>query len=153
MDKVLFLDLDGVLNTIDSRDCNMSAFDPNLVDNLYTILQTTGARIVVSSSWRFGGYHIGSDIYKAFSNACKCLDNGKIKLSTIMDSIVGVTIDAPCSREQEVLYYVEEFDIKKFVALDDMDTHFPSNPNWLILTDDRDGLNNCIVNEVIGKLN
>ena len=62
--KVLFLDIDGVLNTkywytqmdkITPKDKYGYAFDPNAVANLKKILDETGADIVISSSWKCMG--------------------------------------------------------------------------------------------------
>lgn len=66
MIKVLFLDIDGVLNTDRQHwHCQMNGitpvdefgyeFDHKAVDNLATILEETGAEIVISSSWKFLG--------------------------------------------------------------------------------------------------
>ena len=60
---IIFLDFDGVLSTdahLDSlraahrktRDCFGRFFDPKCVDSLKRIVETTGARIVITSSWR-----------------------------------------------------------------------------------------------------
>ena len=62
--KVLFLDIDGVLNTkwwYTQMDRNTHkdkygyAFDPNAVANLKKIIDETGADIVISSSWKCFG--------------------------------------------------------------------------------------------------
>ena len=64
MRKVIFLDIDGVLNTkwwYTQMDRNTPkdkygyAFDPNAVANLKRILDETGADIVISSSWKSFG--------------------------------------------------------------------------------------------------
>ena len=64
LSKILFLDIDGVLNTkwwytqMDRntpRDKYGYAFDPNAVANLKKILDETGADIVISSSWKSYG--------------------------------------------------------------------------------------------------
>ena len=63
MRKVLFLDIDGVLNTERQHwHCQMNgiepidrfgyAFNPKAVANLANILTETGAEIVISSSWK-----------------------------------------------------------------------------------------------------
>ena len=63
MRKILFLDVDGVLNTERQHwHCQMNgiapidrfgyAFDPEAVANLATILTETEAEIVISSSWK-----------------------------------------------------------------------------------------------------
>jgi hypothetical protein len=54
--KVIFLDIDGVLNVISQgRDDFGSIFHPHLIENLKTITDQTGAKIVISSSWRSNG--------------------------------------------------------------------------------------------------
>jgi hypothetical protein len=54
--KVIFLDIDGVLNVNHrERDDYGSAFHDNFVENLKRIIDSTGAKIVVSSSWRQSG--------------------------------------------------------------------------------------------------
>lgn len=54
--KVLFLDIDGVLNVIPTdRDDFGSIFHSNFVDNLRSIIDETDAKIVISSSWRADG--------------------------------------------------------------------------------------------------
>ncbi len=62
MNKYLFLDVDGVLNHDDwfespefkkcESNWKVSMFDPKCVERVNTILQQTGAQLVVSSSWR-----------------------------------------------------------------------------------------------------
>ena len=64
--KVIFLDIDGVLNTekyynylrdngLDTDDYFGNLFSPEAVENLQRIIETTNAQIVISSSWRFAG--------------------------------------------------------------------------------------------------
>lgn len=56
--KILFLDIDGVLNCTDvvdkkpSNDERVYGLNPDLVNNLKKVVDATGCRIVVSSSWR-----------------------------------------------------------------------------------------------------
>ena len=58
--KIIFLDIDGVLNTRNTlkRDSKMEYphcfFAKELVSNLNKITDKTGAKIVLSSSWRIG---------------------------------------------------------------------------------------------------
>lgn len=54
--KVIFLDIDGVLNVIPRGfDEHGALFDKHFVDNLGLIIQETGAKIVITSSWRISG--------------------------------------------------------------------------------------------------
>lgn len=53
--KVIFLDIDGVLNddyTTDSSPEGFTGIDDGMVENLERIVRKTGAKIVLSSSWR-----------------------------------------------------------------------------------------------------
>ncbi|MDO4977400.1 MAG: HAD domain-containing protein [Eubacteriales bacterium] len=58
--KIIFLDIDGVLNSQDYYEKNQSIdfrkqpFDPACILCLQTIVKETGAKIVLSSSWRGG---------------------------------------------------------------------------------------------------
>lgn len=47
--KIIFLDVDGVINIP-----NYIKFDKNCLNNLRLIIEKTGAKIIVSSSWRTG---------------------------------------------------------------------------------------------------
>ena len=51
--KVIFLDIDGVL--INRRDASRNTADPRCIEQLNRITDMTGAKIVVSSSWRHYG--------------------------------------------------------------------------------------------------
>lgn len=64
MDKYIFLDFDGVLNTeqyqaelaIEGKPCKDiygPLFDPRTIKHLGNIIKVTGAKIVITSSWRF----------------------------------------------------------------------------------------------------
>lgn len=49
-EKLLFLDVDGVLNSMDNGDGD--TIEDSKVLLLKTIIDKTGAKIVISSSWR-----------------------------------------------------------------------------------------------------
>jgi hypothetical protein len=53
--NIVFLDIDGVLNSVDLRSAlaESSSLDPRPVACLNRILRETGARLVLSSSWRY----------------------------------------------------------------------------------------------------
>ena len=54
--KVIFLDIDGVLNVISQgHDEFGSLFHKHFEDNLRRIIEQTGAKIVISSTWRMSG--------------------------------------------------------------------------------------------------
>lgn len=49
--KVIFLDIDGVLNNMEQLYCDDS-FDPRCVNRLVNLVKDTDAKVVLSSSWR-----------------------------------------------------------------------------------------------------
>jgi len=54
--KVIFLDIDGVLNVIgQGHDEFGQIFHQHFMDNLKRIVDETGAKIIMSSSWRRAG--------------------------------------------------------------------------------------------------
>jgi len=62
--KVIFLDIDGVLNLYcESRDEYGCCFHSHLVDNLKRLIDETGAKIVISSTWRFSGLVIMKEMW------------------------------------------------------------------------------------------
>lgn len=64
--KIIFLDIDGVLNVCypKDRDKYGSGFHPHFVENLRHIIQETGAKIVISSSWRMSGLDTMINMWK-----------------------------------------------------------------------------------------
>ncbi len=63
--KVIFLDIDGVLNVMHrERDEFGAIFHQNFVDNLETVINETGAKIIISSSWRHGGLQRMIDMWE-----------------------------------------------------------------------------------------
>jgi hypothetical protein len=58
--RLVFLDVDGVLNNSNSRIDKLNVIEKDLVKNLKYIVKETQAEIVVSSTWRYSaqGYPI-----------------------------------------------------------------------------------------------
>ena len=58
--KIIFLDIDGVLNSeryyksVDRSIKNWNRFDPEVVDLIKNLVEEFSAKIVISSTWRFG---------------------------------------------------------------------------------------------------
>ena len=63
--KIIFLDIDGVLNVYcEGRDQFGCTFHTNFVENLRNIVDKTGAKIVISSSWRTDGLDVMKELWK-----------------------------------------------------------------------------------------
>lgn len=142
MDSIIFLDIDGVLNNAELRwREGMNAIDPDSVNCLKTIISETGAKIVIHSTWRIGHFDIGS-LKAAFS---------KFLPPVIIDSIIGMTLDLPGGKSDEIAEWIAENDFDgKFAVIDDdmiaIDNFFQTN-------DGKFGLTWSIAKRVIDHLN
>jgi len=153
-DRVLFLDVDGVLNTIESRSYDIARFAPSKVKNLVRILEETGCKIVISSAWRifFGGIGPDSEFQRSLKAAAIELGDPS-QFDFIVSRVIGQTLDLDTNRQGEILEFVGEFKVQKFVAVDDLVDNFNIHlPDWLVLTNDETGLDERATEEIIKKL-
>lgn len=149
--KVLFLDLDGVLNSakylLGCGECGM-AIDPTRMVLLKQIVAATDAKIVLSTSWR---EHWEKDL-------AKC-DSTGVLINSIF-SIYGLQIwdktpELHARREKEIKSWLDAHqEVKNFVVLDDrllsadyLDGHFIKTSNYF------DGLDETDVQKAIDILN
>jgi hypothetical protein len=115
--KVIFLDIDGVLNVDTSgRDEYGARFNKHFVRNLSHILTETKAKIVISSSWRKDGNI--EEIWKA---------------RNLPGEIVGQT---PIrwwhpNRGEEIAEWLSQNPVKSYVILDDEDVEGELLPNFV----------------------
>lgn len=125
--KVIFLDIDGVLNIIPEEwDEYGAIFHKHFESNLRKIIDNTNAKIVISSTWRFSGIKVMKEMWKAR------------KLS---GDIIGVTP-----------YLLNKDDkltsIKRGYEIQDYLDNNPDIENYVIIDDDSDMLPSQIKNFV-----
>lgn len=114
--KIIFLDVDGVLNSVQDRFSWTIESDKHLI-LLACIVRRTNAKIVVSSSWR----------------NCSLLDTLKKRLNDFSMSVFDVTgYNKNGIRGLEIKEWLDNHnDIESFVILDDevfdIKEHFPNN--------------------------
>jgi hypothetical protein len=132
MDKsIIFLDIDGVLNVYcESRDKYGCTFHQNFVDNLRYIIDSTGADIVITSTWRSDGLITMQNMWKD---------------RNLPGKVVGVTpyIDI-CKRGLEIEKYISENDIKNYVIIDDDTDMLESQMNNFVRTSDNKDHPDCL---------
>lgn len=114
--KVIFLDIDGVLN----RDNGGPKIEEQFVKRLAHIVEETGAEIVLSSSWR-GAYASHVDLDRDYQNKDVTLLISMLEQYHL--SIMDVTPDltsGPYARPFEVrAWLLEQGNLERFVILDD----------------------------------
>ena len=154
--KVLFLDIDGVLNhekhyrwlmetdepTPLQRVYPYSEFNPVSCQILNKIIEETGCKIVLSSTWRLDGLQYMNNIFKHVGIFHKLYD--------ITPSLAH-KYDTTLCRGKEIDKWLNEHpEVTKYVILDD-DTDMEEHQlPFFIKTDPyKDGLNNEVANKVI----
>ena len=115
--KVIFLDIDGVLNCQSSKSsCNaMLGIDDDKVRRLKEIIEKTNAKIVLISSWK----NDWQKIYKEQQGYMANYLDKKLKRHGLV--IMDKTEDTSVNRGQGILNWLADKKIESFVILDDED--------------------------------
>lgn len=152
MRKIIFLDIDGVLNTsrwhsqIDKnepQDEYGDKFDPISVANLAKIIDDTGADIVISSSWKSYGLSEMEDMWDERNLPGKIIG---ITPNTISDELLlNVDIDSIelfHIRGEEIKEWLAMHGkrISNYVIIDDMDNMLPEQQSHFVNTNPTVGI-------------
>ena len=135
--KVIFLDIDGVLN----QDNDGPKIEECFVKRLAYIVEKTGAEIVLSSSWR-GAYvnHMNPENHYQNRDTALLISMLEKYQMRIMDVTPNITSD-PYARPLEIrAWLVEQGNLERFVILDD-ETFWAWNwlGDYLVCTTHLDG--------------
>ena len=151
IDKVLFLDIDGVLNGHEKHLYNnYCKLKESCFINLNKIIKETRCKIIISSAWRYiildGEMTLRGFKYMLFTHGL-CHDAEIIGCTKRDDDIF--------LRDDQILDYVKEHGIKNYIVLDDnpMDMDASKLNNRLIKTDEKVGLTEIEVEKAIKLLN
>jgi len=163
--KVIFLDIDGVLNTkywYTQMDRNTPkdkygyAFDPVAVANLAHIIDETGADIVISSSWKSFGL---SELEAMWQNRGLPGKLIGITPNTVSDELLlNADLDHmelfPI-RGMEVKEWLDKHgkNVSHYVIIDDMDNFLPDQQPYFVRTDPEAGITEEDADKVIRFLN
>jgi len=118
--KVLFLDIDGVLNSMNTfrglpKNGRRERIDPACIERLDRIIDATGTRVVVSSTWRFGGLEYLHEVFAAFG-----LRNVHAVIDITPRVIDGLGSVASNARGREIGAWLSQRpDVKVFAIVDD----------------------------------
>ena len=121
--KVIFLDIDGVLNVrSQERDEFGSLFHEEFVNNLKHIIEETDAKIVISSTWRFSGLNTMQQMWKKRNLPGEVIDITPFKsekekeCKNIWDNL---PFKERCERGWEIEDWLDINKPEKYVILDD----------------------------------
>jgi len=145
--KIIFLDIDGVLNSGDNlislsvlkeedSDQYGQLFDDRCVRYLKWIIQETDACIVISSSWRLAGFQRMKDLWRDRNLPGRILDTTPRSFT----NKEGERESYDC-RGEEIKAWLDGHNYDKFVIIDDdSDILEDQLPNF-VKTNTRIGLN------------
>jgi hypothetical protein len=156
-DKVIFLDIDGVICTI--REFNMThvaktyltkynvyPFNPKCVKVLNEILEETKATIVLSSDWKL--YFDLEELADIFSI------NG-VKYAPVIVTPDYYKKDKDKKLEEirtiEIKDFINEHEINKYVVIDDLDMYNGFNDEFILCGDNYQGIKKTGLKERIIK--
>ena len=152
MNKIIFLDIDGVLNTEHYQgllqyqgkpwqDEYGAFFDPKAVKQLKRIIDATDADIVVESSWKYLGLDAMKELWKVRNLPGTIIDI----TPSLLGKNKGVEIASWLSKyaKQDIRYVIID---DEYVILDSQLPHF-------ILTNPYEGITEEQANRAISMLN
>ena len=169
MNKIIFLDFDGVLNTeyyqellqFQSKpwqDEHGAYFDPNAVKQLERIIDATDADIVVESSWKYLGLDAMKELWKVRNLPGRIID---ITPSTTSDEyLLNVDLDDFSNKMHhckglEISSWLSEKGLSntRYVIIDDEYVVLESQLSNFILTNPYEGITEEQANRAISMLN
>lgn len=165
MKKIIFLDIDGVINTKEwhskmtkdtPKDEYGYAFDPIAVANLAHIIDKTGADIVISSSWKFYGVPKLREMWKKRNLPGTILD---ITPNTISDEmLLNANLDEfqlGVCRGNEIKEWLSRHEdiISNYVIIDDFDDMLSKQEDHVVLTESLIGITEWDAEKAIKILN
>ena len=122
--KVIFLDIDGVLNTNSDREISNDK-----LKLLSELVSKTGADVVLSSSWRNWWNNHKTNIPGSFITRWK---------KQFLDNNISITLttELECPKNLSIEKFIIQHDVKRYVVLDDE----PIDTGNLVKTDAEQGL-------------
>lgn len=163
--KILFLDLDGVLNTArwheqakgdQLKDDYGYTFDPTAVANLAQIIERTGADIVISSSWKCMGLSQMEDMWEDRNLPGKIIGITPNSVSDELLLDVDIdSIDLFHIRGEEIKEWLTTYgkNVSHYVIIDDMDHMLPEQQSHFVQTNPEVGITEDDANKAITIMN
>ena len=149
--KIIFLDIDGVLNEEKSRSrcCGYKGIDDKKVENLAKIVEETNAKIVLISTWKDDWRKTD----KAHQGIMANYLDKKLKKQGLVALDKTKSIDKNgfhFSRGEGILQYLADNKVEKYVILDDYQFDYDSCglSDYYIKTD---AYNGGLTKELVGR--
>lgn len=155
----IFLDIDGVLNvevfvnavhyvagktTVDFSKCVMDEygmlFCPTAVNMLEHVIEKTGAKIVISSTWRHSGLKVMQQMWVARNLPGEVIGITPSFRNDRTEEDDNLSFKDRAERGHEIEHYCKEHNITNYVIFDDDNDFLPSQEPRFIQTGQRYGI-------------
>ena len=143
-------------NSPKEKDQYGHTFDPKAVANLATIVEKTGAEIVISSSWKCLGLAELQQMWKDRKVPGKVID---ITPNTISDEMLlnvnSDEMDLGACRGNEIKEWLSKHgrEVSNYVIIDDLDDLLPEHNSHFVCTDPNVGITEWDAMKAIAILN
>ena len=147
MKPIVFLDIDGVLNSTawwarrNTMEFPFREFDPLCMERLEGLLTVADAALVISSSWRTG--RDLADLQALFDEVAQHWGKG----TGVASRIVGATRILEQERGIEVAQWCEAHGVERHVILDDQTDFLEGQP--LVWIDPTHGVQDTHIDEAL----
>ncbi len=169
MEKIIFLDIDGVLNTGQyhnylicqnkpSQDKYGMLFDPKAVRQLKRIVEATRADIIIDSSWKFLGLEVMQEMWKQRNLPGKVIgvtDSVATDNWLLKSNLDDIDPTLGHCKGMEIASWLDDNtknDVN-YVILDDEYVCLESQIPYFVLTNSNYGITEDIADKVIAILN
>lgn len=136
--KVIFLDIDGVLNVYcqgtDEYGC---LFHKHFEDNLKWIIEETKAKIVISSSWRLSGLIAMQETWLHRKLAGEIID-------ITPNLTYGEGLNTSTPRGKEIEMWLKNNAVSNYVIIDDDSDMLPEQKNNFVQTANNIDHEDCV---------
>lgn len=141
--KVIFLDIDGVLNVIpQGRDKYGSCFHKHFEENLKWIVEETNAKIVISSTWRFSGIEIMKEMWGKRALPGDIID---VTPFTSVMTDYDASFSERAERGNEIRDWLNKNGgVEKYVILDDDNDMLPEQQDFFVKCSENQHHEDCI---------
>jgi hypothetical protein len=171
-ERYLFLDFDGVLNTMEyqavlqwrgepMKDQYGSLFDPRVIENLNLIIEQTDSKIVISSSWRLDGIKRMREMWAARGLPGKVYgvtpELSEIRFNSIQDDRDSISVIPYGTRGLEVNEWLRTNtnnynNSYSYAIIDDFDDFISCQMPYVVLTEPETGLTKELAAKVTALL-
>jgi len=143
--KIIFLDIDGVLNVIPvDRDEFGGLFHRHFEDNLRYVIEQTGAKIVISSTWKADGLDVMQAMWKHRGLAGEVINVTPYEVDVVETGVCEYYDEV--DRGFEIQQYLNEHkdEVENYCIIDDCTDMLPSQMDNFVQTSGNSDHPDCI---------